>query len=103
MMVEDGGDMIELFYQCRCGDYFSLDSLELGKLGYPLLRDGSKISLLTGDALPASVVLPCGSCSLKVRFLINSDIYVTVDDDMRVGLMQNLQGDFINLMQTQNC
>ncbi|PON39592.1 Terminal organelle assembly protein [Parasponia andersonii] len=82
MMVEDGGDMIELFYQCRCGDYFSVDSLELGKMGYPLLRDGSKISLLRGDALPASVVLPCGSCSLKVRLLINSDICVSIDDNM---------------------
>lgn len=79
MMVEDGEDLIELFYQCRCGDYFSVDSLELGKMGYPLLRNGSKVSIQTRDSLPASLVLPCGSCSLKVRILINSDICVSID------------------------
>ncbi|XP_062168750.1 uncharacterized protein LOC133874879 [Alnus glutinosa] len=45
MMVEDAGEALELFYQCRCGDYFSVDSLELEKLGYVLLRDRNKISL----------------------------------------------------------
>lgn len=82
MMVEDVGEALELFYQCRCGDYFSVDSVELGKMGYMMLRGGNKISLQTPDASPASVVLPCGSCSLKVRLLINSDVTVTIDDHL---------------------
>lgn len=71
MMVEDAGDTLELFYQCRCGDYFSIDSMELGKMGYSLSREGSEISLHTVDVLPGSVILPCGSCSLIARLLIN--------------------------------
>lgn len=82
MIVEDGGDVIEFYYQCRCGDYFFVDSLELGKMGYPLSRDGSKISLQTWNALPAAIVLPCGSCSLKVRLLIDSDICISIDDSI---------------------
>jgi diphthamide biosynthesis protein 4 len=82
MMVEDTGEAFELFYQCRCSDYFSVDSLELGKIGYSLLRDGNKILLQTPDASPASVVLPCGSCSLKIRVFINSDIIVSIDDHL---------------------
>lgn len=82
MTVEDIGEAMELFYQCRCGDYFFVDSLELGKMGYSLLRDGNKILLQTLDVSPASVVLPCGSCSLKVRVLINSDIILSIDDHL---------------------
>ncbi|KAF2314509.1 hypothetical protein GH714_027145 [Hevea brasiliensis] len=51
MEIEDGGEVLELFYQCRCGDYFSVDSLELGKMGYTLLRDENK-------ALPIILVRP---------------------------------------------
>ncbi|KAE8716322.1 PCNT115 protein [Hibiscus syriacus] len=43
MMVEDVGEVMELYYQCRCGDHFSVDSSELSKMGYTLLRDGSEI------------------------------------------------------------
>jgi len=82
MMVEDAGEALEFFYQCRCGDYFSVDSLELEKLGYVLLRDRNKIFLQTPDASPASLVLPCGSCSLKVRLLINSKICVSIVDQI---------------------
>ncbi|KAF5731698.1 DPH4 [Tripterygium wilfordii] len=71
MMVEDNGDTLVLCYQCQCGDYFSVDSLELGTTGYELLRDINKVSLHTGDGLPASLVLPCRSCSLQLRLLIN--------------------------------
>lgn len=78
MMVEDVGDDIEFFYDCRCGDYFSIDSSDLRKMGYVLTRDGKNIFLQTGDAIPASVVLPCGSCSLKVRLLFNSYVCVSV-------------------------
>ncbi|MED6158412.1 hypothetical protein PIB30_032614 [Stylosanthes scabra] len=73
MMAEDDGEALELFYQCRCGDYFSIDSLELQKMGYFLLRDESRISILNDDSLPGSVILPCGSCSLKARLVINMD------------------------------
>lgn len=77
LMVETGGDVVELFYQCRCGDYFSIDSLELREMGFELLMDGNKISLQAhSTAEMASIVLPCGSCSLKIRLVINKDIGV---------------------------
>ncbi|XP_062079128.1 uncharacterized protein LOC133783500 [Humulus lupulus] len=90
MMVEledeDEGNMIHFFNQCRCGDYFSVDSSDLTKMGYPLLMRRGKtkvISLQTtmddDDALqPASILLPCGSCSLKIRLLINPGFCVTI-------------------------
>lgn len=74
MMIEDDGEALELFYQCRCGDYFSVDSLELKNMGYSLLREGSGISIMNVDTSPGSVILPCGSCSLKARLLINMDV-----------------------------
>ncbi|XP_004499605.1 uncharacterized protein [Cicer arietinum] len=73
MSAEDADEVLELFYQCRCGDYFSLDSSELLKMGYSLLRDGRSISISNGDTLPGSVILPCGSCSLKARLVLNMD------------------------------
>ncbi|GJX59670.1 DPH4 protein [Tanacetum coccineum] len=73
LIVEANGDVLELFYQCRCGDYFSLDSFELEEMGFQLLR-GDKVSLQAlGSANMASIVLPCGSCSLKVRLIIKND------------------------------
>ncbi|GMJ16164.1 hypothetical protein like AT4G10130 [Hibiscus trionum] len=78
MMIEDAGEVMVLYYQCRCGDHFSVDSLELTKIGYTLLKDGTEIFVRTPDALPASVVLPCGSCSLLVRLMINPDIKVSI-------------------------
>lgn len=72
LVVEVSGDVVELFYQCRCGDYFSLDSLELKEMGFHLLMEGKKISLQATDrADMASIVLPCGSCSLKICLIIN--------------------------------
>ncbi|KAJ4963815.1 hypothetical protein NE237_023754 [Protea cynaroides] len=73
MVVEDVGEVMELFYQCRCGDYFSIDSTELEEMGYSLDKGESKILLRAVDALSSSVVLPCGSCSLKVRLIIDAD------------------------------
>ncbi|XP_076932157.1 uncharacterized protein LOC143597561 [Bidens hawaiensis] len=74
LMVDSGGDVVELFYQCRCGDYFRLDSLELGEMGFELLMEGDKISLQARNAVDtASIMLPCGSCSLKIRLMINKD------------------------------
>ncbi|KAJ6722437.1 DIPHTHAMIDE BIOSYNTHESIS PROTEIN 4 [Salix koriyanagi] len=82
MMVEDNGEIFEMFYQCRCGDYFSIDSSEFEKMGYTLSRDECRISIQTPDAFPATVVLPCGSCSLQVRLLINADAKVPIDDNL---------------------
>uniref|UniRef100_A0A2P2JGE8 DPH4 homolog isoform X1 n=1 Tax=Rhizophora mucronata TaxID=61149 RepID=A0A2P2JGE8_RHIMU len=90
MVIEHDGQVLELFYQCRCGDYFSVDSLELADMGYKLLRReednevcfemATMTTTTTTDALPASVVLPCGSCSLQVRLLIGSEIKVPIGD-----------------------
>lgn len=80
LTVEDAGDIVEFFHQCRCGDYFSIDSLELGEMGLELLRDGNKLSLQAPNDSRASVVLPCGSCSLKVCLLINSDTWLENHD-----------------------
>ncbi|KAK2996902.1 hypothetical protein RJ639_024795 [Escallonia herrerae] len=30
LTIEDAGDIVEFLYQCRCSDYYSIDSLELG-------------------------------------------------------------------------
>ncbi|KAK9220182.1 hypothetical protein WN943_008830 [Citrus x changshan-huyou] len=79
MMIEENGEVLDLFYQCRCGDCFSIDSMELDDMGYTLLKNGNKISLQSPDTSPASVILPCGSCSLHVRLLVNADIEVTAD------------------------
>ncbi|KAK3189230.1 hypothetical protein Dsin_028791 [Dipteronia sinensis] len=79
MMIEDNGEVLELVYPCRCADYFSVDSLELGQIGYTLLKDGNTISIQNPYALPASIILPCGSCSLQVSLLVNADINPPID------------------------
>ncbi|KAI3992009.1 hypothetical protein MKX01_014900 [Papaver californicum] len=61
MMVEEVGEVLELFYECRCGE-----------MGYSLGRDEGKISIRRPDSIPASVILPCGSCSLKIRLTITT-------------------------------
>ncbi|CAH9078034.1 unnamed protein product [Cuscuta epithymum] len=70
-----GDDVIELSYPCRCGDFYVIDSLDLANMGYPLVKkDGREIFTVEASKdLPVSVVLPCGSCSLKVRLLISPD------------------------------
>ncbi|XP_071690401.1 uncharacterized protein [Rutidosis leptorrhynchoides] len=76
LTVEASGDnaVVELLYQCRCGDYFSVDSLELGEMGFIVFMEGNKLSLRAQDSADmASIVLPCGSCSLKIRLMINQD------------------------------
>lgn len=72
MTVEDDGDVVELFYQCRCGDYFSINSVELTEMGFSFKGQESKNSW-TIDSTLASVVLPCGSCSLKIRLVIDTN------------------------------
>ncbi|KZV28899.1 hypothetical protein F511_13694 [Dorcoceras hygrometricum] len=78
MTVEDAGDCFEFYYHCRCGDCFFVDSLELEEMGYKLLRNGKKISLQTPGSFPASVVLPCGSCSTKVGLYIDAEVTLWV-------------------------
>ncbi|XP_065881122.1 uncharacterized protein [Euphorbia lathyris] len=78
MMIEDG-EVLELYYQCRCGDYFSVDCLELEKMGYKLLKHENKIFFKTEDALSSSVILPCGTCSLQIRLLIDTDNKISIN------------------------
>ncbi|XP_073146541.1 uncharacterized protein [Henckelia pumila] len=78
MTVEDAGDCFELSYRCRCGDCFLLDSLELEEMGHTFFRNGSKISLQTSGSLPASIVLPCGSCSTKVLLYVDAEVTLQV-------------------------
>ncbi|KAF2916548.1 hypothetical protein DAI22_09g127600 [Oryza sativa Japonica Group] len=70
MIVESTADSVELLYPCRCGDYFSITSRELGQIGISVREDG-EMELHTSDSVPSSVVLGCGSCSLKARLVTN--------------------------------
>lgn len=70
MIVESTADSVELLYPCRCGDYFSITSRELGQIGISVREDG-EMELHTSYSVPASVVLGCGSCSLKARLVTN--------------------------------
>lgn len=69
MSVETVDDFQQLFYECRCGDYFSITLSELGEMGIFLDKESVEVQYST-DPLPASVLIPCASCSLKVRLLI---------------------------------
>ncbi|KAK8950681.1 hypothetical protein KSP39_PZI003079 [Platanthera zijinensis] len=62
MMGQAHNDVHELLYQCRCGDFFSITSVELGEL----------VGSVKAAGRQASVVLPCGSCSLKIRVIIDA-------------------------------
>ncbi|ESQ38549.1 hypothetical protein EUTSA_v10029407mg [Eutrema salsugineum] len=75
------GEVMEIFYQCRCGDYFSVDSSELETMGFAFLRDGDCVKVRRLGAFVASVVLPCGSCSLKTRVWVDSDMKIPLQDD----------------------
>ncbi|KAL0917126.1 hypothetical protein M5K25_012173 [Dendrobium thyrsiflorum] len=68
MMVRINGDMKELSYPCRCGDYFLISSAELEELGVSVKTNGDHFPLTN-----ASVVLPCDSCSLKIRLIIDGN------------------------------
>jgi diphthamide biosynthesis protein 4 len=72
MIVESTADALELLYPCRCGDYFSITSGELSGMGIVITGDGEVVKELQGsDSASASVVLGCGSCSLKIRLVID--------------------------------
>ena len=72
MSVEDFDELKEYFYQCRCGDYFSVSASDLERMGFSFDENGGVIRLHSStDRAPASILLPCGSCSLKIRLLID--------------------------------
>lgn len=79
MVIEDVGEVLQLSYTCRCGDYFTIDSQELEEMGYPLVRDGSRMLPKVSGASPASVLIPCGSCSLRIRLLVECKM-VSMDE-----------------------
>ncbi|KAL6656143.1 hypothetical protein ACP70R_006969 [Stipagrostis hirtigluma subsp. patula] len=70
MIVESTAGTVELLYPCRCGDYFSITSCELGEMGI-LVTEDREVESQASDSLPVSVVLGCGSCSLKTRLVID--------------------------------
>lgn len=79
MIIEDDGTSFVLCNHCRCGDLFSIDSSELAEMGYPFSRNGSEISFQAPSSSPASIVLPCGSCSLKFRLIIDASVKLQVE------------------------
>lgn len=81
LAIEDAEDCLELSYACRCGDYFSVDCSELAEMGCLLSRNGGKISVHTPGSLAASVILPCGSCSLKLRLLLDAN--TTLESELK--------------------
>ncbi|XP_062194284.1 uncharacterized protein LOC133897539 [Phragmites australis] len=70
MIIESTADSMELLYPCRCGDYFSITSCELGDMGI-LVTDDGEVDPQASNPASASVVLGCGSCSLKTRLVID--------------------------------
>lgn len=82
LTIEDTGESLQCSYSCRCGDYFLIDSQELEEMGYLLSRNGNTITSRTTRSSPTSVILPCGSCSLKICLLINSNFELHMDDHL---------------------
>ncbi|CAI0465229.1 unnamed protein product [Linum tenue] len=80
-LMDRGGDdvVVELCYDCRCGDCFSVDSSDLERMGYKLSRDRDYVWFEDDEGASrsaASVVVPCGSCSLRVRLSIETGLRV---------------------------
>ncbi|XP_042463782.1 DPH4 homolog [Zingiber officinale] len=70
MTLENDGDSQQLLYECRCGDYFLITSLDLKEMG--ILLDAVTLQLHSSiDSAPISVLIPCSSCSLRVRLIID--------------------------------
>lgn len=82
LSIEDAEDCLELSYPCRCGDYFSVHCSELEEMGCRLSRNGGKISVQTPGSVGVSVILPCGSCSLKVRLLLDAN--TTLETELKI-------------------
>ncbi|CAI0558193.1 unnamed protein product [Linum tenue] len=73
--------VIELLYPCLCESCYSIDSTDLAKMGYKLCRGFGSVWFEAPEAEEddadddrcmtlGSVVMPCKSCSLGVRFTI---------------------------------
>lgn len=74
MNIEINSDGVyELVYPCRCGDYFGISSVALKEMGI-LLGENGEVQINGSNFVPVSVVLQCGSCSLKVRLLIEANL-----------------------------
>ncbi|CAN6456206.1 unnamed protein product [Victoria cruziana] len=71
MSAESIDRRMEFFYPCRCGDFFSVTSEELEEMGLPSDL-GNEVGRQFEDtkADKASVLLHCGSCSLKIRLMV---------------------------------
>ncbi|GAB4842270.1 hypothetical protein Ancab_012238 [Ancistrocladus abbreviatus] len=80
MVVDDAGEGLEFYYQCNCSDYFSIDDLELEEMGYQVSKDSDEIFVRTPDSMSGSIILPCGSCSLKIGLMIGGDTGVLMND-----------------------
>ncbi|GAB2218314.1 hypothetical protein Droror1_Dr00001534 [Drosera rotundifolia] len=76
MVAEVSSEVCDFYHQCNCGDYFSVSFLELEEMGYELLIVANEILVRAPDGFPGSIVLSCGSCSLKIQFLISADVRV---------------------------
>ncbi|KAJ3705025.1 hypothetical protein LUZ61_008730 [Rhynchospora tenuis] len=74
MNLEISNDGVhEFLYPCRCGDCFGISSVELKAMGV-LVGENGEVALNDSNFLPVSVILQCGSCSLKVRLLIEANV-----------------------------
>jgi diphthamide biosynthesis protein 4 len=62
-------DVYEFVYPCRCGDYYGISSVELKEMGV-LLGENGEVQINGCNFVPVLIILQCGSCSLKVRLLI---------------------------------
>ncbi|KAI3883845.1 hypothetical protein MKW92_052535 [Papaver armeniacum] len=70
MMVEEVGEVLKLFYECRFNDYFSIDSIELEDMDIHWV--GMRVRYLYADLTRYRplIIPPCRSCSLKIRLTI---------------------------------
>ncbi|KAG6525529.1 hypothetical protein ZIOFF_015491 [Zingiber officinale] len=61
MTLENDGDSQQLLYECRCGDYFLITSLDLKEMG--ILLDAVTLQLHSSiDSAPISVLIPYIKC-----------------------------------------
>ena len=70
----DCGDALELVFPCRCGDFFSVSSDDLGEMGFRL--EGSRVLRGTGNSVPepVAVAISCPSCSLMICLTLDCGV-----------------------------
>ncbi|CAL1371700.1 unnamed protein product [Linum trigynum] len=87
-VINRGRHVVELVHSCRCGGCFSIDSIDLAKMGYTMgegcgevwfespeeEEDADADADADSSRTLGSVVIPCDreSCSLGVRFTIDT-------------------------------